>query len=418
MLPVLTAAQNLYIQDSSAGLELNTRAFTPPGDFEYDTPADLFASGSGDEEVTYPSTGYIEDLYSEGNMAYLTISQYDTSPELYRVNVYIYPTLSGAVEYTHEEYLVGAASWAPVDEAGTQDFTAYITKKTVYFDGGIEYRTVEWANVAADANHYGVMTVPTDFSDAAYDYPLFIDAPAADQEGVYSVYVTGTIPTNGTVFTEFYSETDDGSDGIANDGYSVSYVFQDLYSLSIPGEVKTVRRYQEDMDTGEKIQRARSIGSMTFSGVETTKTITETVSITDTSYTSTVTQVTQRGTENAVTTITETSLTEASADSYTGEVTITIADTVTVYTASLSTTGGLTLINQETGESIIEGGYMPVALEEGQDVIIIDLPEGGTIEGLLTSGRINGIIKSGRAADIIIGPTYVQVIYNQNKHSR
>lgn len=92
----------------------------------------------------------------------------------------------------------------------------------------------------------------------------------------------------------------------------------------------------------------------------------------------------------------------------------------TVYNATLTTNTGLTLTTtsgtQVTTEVVV---FNPETLDQGQQYITMEMPEGGTLEGVLSQGRINGIIKSGRyIADVIITPTYVVVVYEQGRKAQ
>ncbi|MBI9102858.1 MAG: hypothetical protein JEY99_10615 [Spirochaetales bacterium] len=444
LLPVFTAAQNLYVPEAtspsaSISRTLNTSTTTSADATWTDqTPSEVMRTSTG-VELVGEEENLLTDLNgSTGDDYYFKLSLYGANPaaykpgdgNLYKVELYVYPTTSPSVHYIREEYLVSDSdTWGIVDTAGEYSPISFIRYETHYYDGTIDYRNFVWSSNIT-TNYYAAsdlfdITDDDAPADAAADYDYPVD-PATENKptestGDFSILVSGTIPATNTNFYEYYGEYPVGGSSY-KDRRSVSYLFTDLSSDSIDGSEKTVRRSYYDVDAETKKIRSKTVTTMTIGSLDIVKTTIESVDIdlANGTYDSTVSleKVIDGGTPTTTTTVTElTTPVGASTGTYSGTVSVTTGSTETTYTTALSTTGGLTLTDDASGNPVVEEGYIPVALEEGEQLITVDIPDGGTIDGILTSGRINGLINSGKAADVIIGPTYVQVIYTTNGSS-
>lgn len=434
LLPALTAAQDLYTEDTeTAGVSLrtlgpDTTTGTGADNWNSSRPSAVYSNTEFYNTTTEIATvGSITDLMQDlngniGDNYYFTLNLYGDNPvaippgdgNLYKVTLYTYPTTSPSVHYVLEEYLVSdTLTWTIVNTSGNYDPVFYLRYETHYFDGGIDYRKFVWSsNVSSDyyvaSDLYDATRDDDPEAEVAADSFRFPYDPAVKLQptgttGDFSILVSGTLPATNTSFYEYYGEYSS-----SDDRRSVSFLSSDLSAFSIDGIEETVRRSQYLVAAGTKDVRAKTVNNMTISGTAVEKDIYETIDIDYTAgtYDSTIKIVKDGSTSST----TVTALTEDTSGSYSGTVTVTVGGVDTVYDAELTSATGLTLTNQDTGDTIVDG-YTPVALEEGQQLLTVELEDGSTIEGVLTSGRINGIIKSGRAADVIIGPTYVQVIY-------
>lgn len=444
LLPVLTAAQDLYVPEdaSTAGISLRTlnpsnTTGTDADEWNTRSPSTVYADTEFFNVTTEIATigseaNPMEDLNGNiGDDYYFTLSLFGANPDavttgddnLYKVSLYTYPTTSPSVHYVLEEYLVSdTTAWSIVDTTGVYNPLFFLRYETHYYDGSIDYRTFVWSSNVS-TNYYVSTDLYDETSDddpeaatasARFTFPA--DPAVALQPtsgtGDFSILVSGTLPARNINFYEYYGEYSS-----SDDRRSAAFLSSDLSAFSIDGLEETVRRSQYLVSDGTKTVRAKTVNNMTVSGTSVEKVIYETIDIDFTAgtYDSTV-KIVKDGTAVSTTVTDLGPDTTATAGSYSGTVTVTIGTTETAYTATLTAADGLTLTTAD-GDPVIDG-YTPVALEEGQQLLVVELTDGTTIEGILTSGKINGIIRSGRAADIIIGPTYVQVIYNQNKHSR
>jgi len=421
LLAVLSAARSIYVPEDSTTQSITERTLNPitntKADWAGKTPAEVY--NNAESPVRVPASGLLNGLNnSSGDDYYFILSPYNETDAIYRVTLYIYPTTSASVYYILEEYLVDS-SWAIVNSNGTGDATAFVRYETYYYDGGVDYRTPVAVYSSADNSEYALGDLFDPITDldpetaTSYDYPadpLTAVSPSVATDNVFSILVSGSGPVEGMNFYEYYAE---GS--AYNDRRAASFLYTDLSASYINGTEETVRRYRYDVTNDVKTVRSKTVTTMNLNGSEVVKTIYESVDIDmgEGTYDSTVKQEKVSGTTTTTTT-TVTALTEGStAGTYDGTVTVTVGDTVTEYTAALSSAEGLVLTDA-SGNTVIDG-YNPVALEEGRQLITMELPEGGTIEAILTQGVLNGIIRSGRVADIIVGPNYVQVIYDTNR---
>ncbi|MBN2049191.1 MAG: hypothetical protein JW760_02000 [Spirochaetales bacterium] len=423
LLPVFTAAQSLYEPDT-ADREAEGRTLNPDSTTSSDaavwkgkTPLEAYGASTTGIKTFGSEAEPLTDLNgNEGDNYYFELSPYTSDNSIFRVTLRVYPSTSPSVKYVLEEYLVSDdAFWTMVDATGTPDTLAYIRYETHHYDGGVEYRNFIWTGSGANSYDKDDLFNATNDLDpetaSSYAYPA--DPVSAVQPGnngaEFSILASGTIPEANLSFYEYYSEYEADK----HDRRSVTYLFSDMSSIGIAGTEETVRRYKYDATTGAKTVRARTVTEMTLAGTGTTKTTYESIDITGSTYDSTVKQVKDRG-GSVSTTTTVIELEKQQDGSYSGTVTITTASGATVYSARLTSAEGL-ILTDANGNPINDSGYTPVPLEEGQKLITLDLPEGGTLEGILTQGFINGVIRSGRAEDIIVGPTYVQIIYNSNR---
>ena len=439
LLSVFTAAQNLYVPPETTSQSLSLRTLngtsTDNNGAEWygKTPFEVYGTSTGVVSVG-SADNLLQDLNgSTGDHYYFTLSQYGTNPDgaapgdgnLYKVTLYTYPSTSASVYYILEEYLVNDhVDWPMVNSSGETDGLAFIRYETYYYDGGVDYRTLIAAYYDYQDTHYALDDLFDPVADddpktsTSFNYPsdpTSVIQTTDNPDNEFSVLVSGTIPANGMNFYEYYSE---GAGYL--DRRAASYLYTDLGSLYIDGTEETVRRYLYDVANNTKTVRSKTVTTMNLGGTEVVKTTYEWVDmdLNNATYDSTVEQVKVSG-DTTTTTTTVIDLNEGDTqDSYTGTVSITIADgTPTIYNADLTSETGL-VITDSSGNDITESGYSPVALEEGQRLITMEIPEEGTLQGFLTQGILNGLIRSGRVADVIVGPTYIQVIYDRNRRTR
>jgi len=313
MLPALEAALAVTPTEEAAARTISTTTATSNSSAPDENPGALYTTLGGSGTLRWPAneSAYMEDLYgnNSGNRAYFEI-QPDGS--LYRISLYIYPLLSTSVNYIKEEYLVAAGNWEIVDSSGSPNPLAYLSNTVYYFDGRVEQKTVKWVSTAAENLYYGVISVPDNTSDTAYDYPASVsDAEPGKSAGagVYSAKSESVIPgineDSQTTAVEYYSEVS------ADEFYSASYIIDEYTGLSgFTSSEKQVQRYSVKGST--KTVRSKLVAEVAFGSYSSTSTTLETVDIgaaSDgrTTYESVVTK--SSSTSDIVTTVT-TTLTE------------------------------------------------------------------------------------------------------------
>lgn len=305
MIPVIEAGLLVVVPNSTVSGSMFTIKTYTPSEGDPGTPVDTYDGGGGDAEAgetvrfPYQDGSYIKDFYGvAGNEAYLELTPYEGNTDLYRVDLYIYPTLSTTVDYVHEAYLViadpvaaGSTPWALVDAAGDPAPLNYLVNETVYFDGRIQSTIVEWNRYSdgpGGERYYAIPDVanrvPDDFDDDVYLFPADPDAAepvrVAAGEGVYSARTVSEIADEGVTVTEYYTDVA-GAEG--TEIFSASYVDQ-YREIRLRGKRltiadKTVRRYYQDVD-GNKTVRSRTLSDADYGGiVSSSKVLTEAVDI-------------------------------------------------------------------------------------------------------------------------------------------
>ena len=344
---------------------------------------DIYGGGTADAEgwVRYPYADgeYLTTFYgSAGTSAEFFVKPYDNdlpaSADIWRVKLYIYPTLSTTVDYVLEEYLVvdvdvdtaRAQNWLLVDETGVEDPTYYLNNRTVYIDGSVQEHEVVW-NSAVDATYYDLLfedAAGSDYLDAestVYDFPTSISAaaPAAVIAGSiasgtpnYSVQVVSTIADTGVSVVEFYTEITIDTELVKS---AVSYVTKRYVSGLFEESATTVRRYIEYAD-GTKIVRASTTSVSSFGSLSISpRTITEEVDIAINSsnlYEFDSTTTSKSGTTTNYTTVVELTQSTDAIGSYTGTSTQTTVTGMDIYSITLTDPSNL---NEDAGEMSISG---------------------------------------------------------------
>lgn len=417
MIPVIEAGLMVVVPDDSMGSSrFGIKTYTDPGGLE---PFEIYGTPDPGSTVRHPSgDAYIEDFYgTAGNRAYLELTPYeDVVPALYRVDLYIYPTLSATVNYVHEAYLVIAnpedgieAPWALVDALGDPAPLNYLVNETAYFDGRIQTTNVAWSRYSDDNNEYYAIPslgsrAPDDFNNSVYEFPADPSTAepmkAAAGAGQYSAKSVSTIADQGTTVTEYYTDSDPELDG-NYEIFSVSYVERND-EVSLNGKEtltileETVRRYYQDV-SGNKTVRARTVAEMDYAGRPSSKTIvTEAVDITDDganpiTFDSVITaHEEQSGDELYVITI-DLDETGAGTNVFTGTMVNEMAGRQPVtYEIALDASTGLTV--DAVGDKKTKGNFNEFSRKDFKE-FIFDLSSGGTFTGKVKGGAIQGIYK-------------------------
>ncbi|MBN2659442.1 MAG: hypothetical protein JXR86_20465 [Spirochaetales bacterium] len=238
-------------------------------------PSEVYAAngGNGTNRVRIPSSGYIEDYYTEGMEAYFFLSRGSTDG-VYRIELYIYPRTDFSVKYNYEEYLVDENTltttwaWQNMDELGNAgQLVAY---RTAFADGTEADRTIVWSSADDNGNYfadagYGAFSVGDDMLGSAdYDFPVAIAEPVRltnDSFITWSSHTSSTILSNnsevGTV-EEFYTESADEFSGV-------------IYSTEENGgtDSRTVTRYAGNGPDGTFTARSRTETGNSYSIWET-----------------------------------------------------------------------------------------------------------------------------------------------------
>ena len=414
MIPVIEAGLMVTVpEDSTTTSGFGIKTYSSP------TGADPIEYYNGAPDPTgtvrYP---YVEDTYIEnfygtaGNLAYFELTEHTGNATLFRVDLYIYPTLSTTVHYVHEAYLVikapgvGDTQWALVDDSGDDDPLNYLVNETVYFDGRIQTTDVEWTRYVDDLpqQYYPIPTagnrVPDDFDDVLYDFPADPDSAepvkATAGAGEYSAKSVSTIDDQGIAVTEYY--TDSYSDITESyEIFSVSYVERDD-DISLKGNTltiteNTVRRYYQDT-SGNKSVRAKTEASMAYEDLSSSTTVTEAVDITDDGVSpitlDSVITAYKSDEELYIITI-DLAETGVGTNTFAGTMVndMTGREPVT-YEISLSTSSGLTV--RAAGNRKTQGNFDNFSRKEFKDMVF-DLTNGGNFKGKMKGGAIQGIYK-------------------------
>jgi hypothetical protein len=183
LIPAIEASLSLAVVEPASTTSSLSKTIYPAiaGDAFSDTPAELYAEFYSVSlgYARYPASGYIEDFYNEeGYQAYMELRESTDGWGDYQVSLYVYPSLSPAIEYVREQYRVAGDS----------------------YDGQIEHRTVVWTRYVDDMVYsidYYVM--PDDFSNDAYTYPDPIPEPTkiAAQVNEYASKTTYYVYSSG-----------------------------------------------------------------------------------------------------------------------------------------------------------------------------------------------------------------------------
>jgi len=196
-------------------------------------------TGTGSEKRA-PSTGYISDLYGEGNDAYFLISPEGTTH--YRIKLYTFPRADFNVKYDYEEYLVEKddTAWAFMNDShiGNQ-LTLY---KTYLADGTVAIRNIEQSYSGA-GSCYADFTVGSDILGADlsdYTYPAAITEPTHTADGEWASYTTSVISKKNISVDEFYTEP------TATTYSGVTYISQDLWRSSTKNTVTRFSGHRSD----------------------------------------------------------------------------------------------------------------------------------------------------------------------------
>ena len=383
-----------------------------------DDPDDMFdILEMEDGYARFPSgSGFIADFYGEaGNQAYMTLHQMEDGWGDYRVNLYVYPTLSPAVWYEIERYRVNGDSWTEIiDETGEANAIAYEQLTTYYFDGREENRDVVWSRWAdaAPGDRYvaSYFEIPVSFDDDDFDYPDSIVAPTkttADFDD-YAVEVHTTV-TNKHRRNQFESEgvefyMEDDNDVVVNK-YSKSYFKERMAWGKFTHDTETVRYYSVDED-GNKVVRAKTVNEFSNDGSRTT---TESIDITIdadvTSYDSQITAALAGDQSYEV----EISLTETGVDTniYTGTL-IVGSRIVDVY---LDSENGLEVEGQGQlrfrAHKVKHFDHSPFDWEQ----FVTFTTKNGRFVGLLNSGHLEGTYKTkkGKTISLAVGKSFTSV---------
>jgi hypothetical protein len=408
MIPVIEAGLMVAIPDDSMGTTgFSIKTYTDP----VNEPFEIYGSPVLGSTVRYPSgDAFIEDFYgTAGNRAYLELAPYEDT-DLYRVDLFIYPTLSTTVDYVHEAYLVIAnpedgveVPWALVDADGLDAPLNYLVNETVYFDGRTQTTNVEWSRYSDGLDQYYEIPaigsrVPDDFDNALYDFPADPDSAdpgkAAAGAGLYSAKSVSTIPDQGTTATEYYTDSDPEADG-NYEIFSVSYVDRNdeitLKKKALTITEQTVRRYYQDVN-GNKTVRARTEAGMDYDGLSSSTIVTESVEITDNGTNpitlDSVISAFKADDELYVITI-DLDETGVGTNVFSGTMVNEMADRQPVtYEITLSTTSGLTV--RAAGDRKTQGNFDNFSRNEFKDMVF-DLSNGGNFKGKMNGGAIQGI---------------------------
>ncbi len=386
------------------------------------TPAEYYTTYLSGDFARYPASGYISDYYgTQGYQAYIELRTVSDGWGDYQVKLYIYPTLSPEVDYTVETYRVKGDSWDLVDSSGNADATAFESIQTVYFDGRVETRTVEWTRYVDDmvfkASEFAIPDDPSTLPDPPSSMSAITEPAkeaAVSGDGQYSSTTVSTIPgtaESGYVSTqakEFYAELSDGNK------YSKSYVFTDLTSLGIDSTTSTIRVYMED-SSGNKQIRSKSSGSFNWGSLSWTTTGTEKIDITvDASGVTTYHSITKKTTGSSWRQ-TEITLTEDSANSNTFSGTETITTSSggsTTYTLTLDMNGLVT--KDSNGNTVVN---YPLSDITANPLIDIYLSSGGHFKGKKIGRILKGIYtsKGGKQATFILSKHFLKIISGRSE---
>ena len=252
LVPAIEASLSLAVVPSSSTATSLSKTIYPaivPADFSA-TPGELYTDfySSSLGYARYPASGFIEDFYlEEGNRAFVELRQSTDGWGDYQVSLYVYPSLSPVVEYVREQYRVDAGSWYYIvdPDTGESNPIAYEDYRSIYYDGAIEHRTVEWTRYV-DGFVYVLdyYAMPDDYSDAAYTYPdpiLEPDKIAAQLEEyasrtTYNVYSSPDCETLGGDSTGSAAGCTSGADDtckIENDDIGVDGITVDANGVLI-----------------------------------------------------------------------------------------------------------------------------------------------------------------------------------------
>jgi hypothetical protein len=382
----------------------------------------LFLEGDGTNTVRYPQT---EDTYmtrfynTEGNEAVLELSKVSETPELYQVSLKIYPVLSSAVDYVHEEYYVGPDSWEIVDSIGDVAPLAYQTNSTYYFDGRIQVHEVVWNRYSDTGTQYYYDTLFStanhdDPDTAIFDYPSTNDPdqlsdaePATETavagDGKYSSYVVSSIEDTGEEIVEFYTEVDGVRSAVS---YSTRDDSQGSWYTSVEN---TVRRYSEDAN-GNKTVRSKTVTTMTFSGYTWEATTTEEVDVaisgSDVTFTSTT--LSDQGDSTYSTVM---SLTKNVSGQFAGSMTYTVDETTDSYSVVMDSSEGLEIENSAGKKSQFAANQRAKNRQ-----VLVKLSKGGSFAGELKGKELRGQYTAGKkSADVVASPGYISISSGKNK---
>jgi len=411
-------------------------SWNTPSDFPT-TPQALFDDPDfqiNHNTARYPASGYIEDFYGvEGYRAYIEIEESDDGWGVYRVNLYVYQTLSTSIEYTLEQYRVPADDWTSLIDrtTGVYNPIAFENIETKYFDNSTETRTLQW-NRYVDGNVYvtSYFDMPADFDDAAYDYSDTVVTPTT-QAAVGNEYASHqTIVTdnpnhncdsdpNGFCVefegVEFYDEVTD-ADGDIN-SYSKSIIHADAQDGATRSTaINGVIIYRID-GNGDKTTRSKSEMHHVKNSLTRDREITEEIIVDDSdadglkNYQSTSTTITLADhindrNDSFTTSQTVLNVEETSTDdsNYSGTMTTTIDGSVTTWDATLDFERGLRLTKKRTSSNVVlaeitegepdiqcEFGTLDHFSDQESEPTCAVALDNGTFVGSILNGYIEGI---------------------------
>jgi hypothetical protein len=390
------------------------------------TPDQVYASLSGSGEKRAPETGYMSDLWSEGNDAYFYISP--EGSDYYRIKLYTFPRSDFSVKYDYEEYLVEAddTGWGNMDDdLNAGKLTEY---KSYLSDGTVADREIMWNSTDGDSNGFadegyasfsvGNDILGDDFSE--YEYPSGISEPSKDSTDdsiTWSSWTSSQISRNSTEIEEFYTEEGDSFSG-------VMYSIKERWST----DTKSVIRYEGDFSTGASLSRR-----LTTTGNSWDIWATETEIITKglDSGKITYSQVTdlwwddpegaegRTSSSGTVLTLTET---EVDSNNYSG--------TLSEYWGTRGGTYDVSLTNNENGTYTLSksgwtsasrsaaGSDMNIVVDQSDDLSFTVSLGNGSFSGNFVQGAITGTYTEGTAsAEIIIDSIGITVDGQEYKYS-
>ncbi len=427
MIPAIEAALMVAtpVEAVAGTTNFRTMTYTPAADAP-PTPDECYnddaAAPDINRTVRYPYAAgtFIDNFYgTAGNKAYFTLRPHATSPDLYVMDLYIYPTLSTTLNYVHEQYLVAgdSAGWALVDAGGAASPLNYLVNETVYFVRTVQVNDVQWTRYSDSFDEsYDIPAVgdrvPDNFSALAYDYPsdpnTMEPAKAAGVTGRYSAKIVSTIADRGITVVEYYTDSDlNGS----KEAFAVSYVNRNDTTKYLSIAEKTVRRYYENDEDGKTIrsrtEAAVDYGTLFSSSSVVTDWTAITTSATGAIVLESVIEGTEAGTGTVMYTI-STTLTESGQGTnvFTGTL---ISDagaagTVT-YDLALSATTGLQVSG--TGGLSTDGTFAGMNRRQFED-FVVELRNGGVFTGRISKKEIKGLYKRlSKEVDVYVSLTAV-----------